>query len=149
LLDFNIAKAQDELALKRQELAQQGAYQNQMASRYETVGSLTKDIMRNEGLPYPQALEKAARLHRPTGYAADVRSDTATKIALAKELDAVEKNYPPLLRSGKSKYAQDQQRLYEAAINRVYSVYGGGEKAASSGTEASGVQDGFGQMKVK
>jgi hypothetical protein len=149
LLDFNIAKAQDDMRMEQAKLASQNAYQDKVASRYETIGSLTQDIMRNEGLPYPQALEKAARLHRPTGYAADVRSDTATKIALAKELDAVEKNYPPLLRSGKSKYAQDQQRLYEAAINRVYSVYGGAEKAASSGTEASGVQDGFGQMKVK
>ena len=136
LLDFNIAEAKDKLALEERKLASQNAYQDKVASRYETIGSLTQDIMRNEGLPYPQALEKAARLHRPTGYAADVRSDTATKIALAKELDAVEKNYPPLLRSGKSKYAQDQQRLYEAAINRVYSVYGGAEKAAPSAGSA-------------
>jgi hypothetical protein len=149
LLDFNIAKAKDELALKERELAQQAANQAQMLGRYETIGSLTRDIMRNEGLPYPQALEKAARLHRPTGYAADVRSDAATKIALAKELDVVEKTYPAMVRSGKSKFAQDQQRLYEAAINRVYSVYGGAGTTASSGTEASGVQDGFGEMKVK
>jgi hypothetical protein len=147
LLDFNIAKAKDERDLKERELAQQAANQAQMLGRYETISSLTREIMQNEGLPYPQALEKAARLHRPTGYAADVRSDAATKIALAKELDVVEKTYPALMRSGKSKYAQEQQRLYEAAINRVYSVYG--EKAASSGTEASGVQDGFGEMKVK
>jgi hypothetical protein len=79
LLDFNIAKAKDELALKERELAQQAANQAQMLGRYETIGSLTRDIMRNEGLPYPQALEKAARLHRPTGYAADVRSDDRRK----------------------------------------------------------------------
>jgi hypothetical protein len=87
LLDFNIAKAKDELALKQQELAQQGAYQNQMASRYETVGSLTKDIMRNEGLPYGQALEKAAKMLKPAGYAADVRAETTLATARAKAVE--------------------------------------------------------------
>ena len=86
-LDFQIAKAKDELALKERELAQQGAYQNQMASRYETVGSLTKDIMRNEGLPYDKALEKAARMLKPTGYAADVRAETTLATARAKAVE--------------------------------------------------------------
>ena len=146
-LQFQIAKAQDDLQMEKAKLAQQGAYQNQMASRYETVGSLTRDIMKNEGLPYDKALEKAGNIMKG-GIPAGVRSDASTKIALAKELDAIEKNYPAMLRSGDSKMAQENRRAYEAAINRVYSIYGG--SPAESQTGAPSANSGqWGEMRVK
>ena len=75
------------MALERAKLAQQAAYQQGTLSRYETVGSLTRDIMANEGLPYDKALEKAARLLKPAGYAADVKADTALMIARQKAVE--------------------------------------------------------------
>jgi hypothetical protein len=124
MLQFNIAKAQDELALKKQELAQSGAAQSQMASRYETIGSLTRDIMQNERLPYDKALEKAARLMKPTGYAADTRADASTRAALATALGKVEAEYPAIARTGPSKFAQGNRAAYENAINNVYNSFG-------------------------
>lgn len=143
LLQFNIAKAKDDLAMEKQKLAQQGAYQQASLSKYETVGSLTRDIMQNEGLPYAQALEKAGNIMKG-GIPAGARADASTKIALAKELDAVEKNYPAMMRSGNSKFAQDNQRAYEAAINRVYNTYGGAPQGATGNApQPSMAQKGF------
>jgi hypothetical protein len=133
-LEFNIAKAKDELALKNRELAQSGAYQNQMASRYETIGSLTRDIMQNERLPYDKALEKAGRLMKPTGYAADTRADASTRAALATALGKVEEKYPAITRTGPSKFAQGNRAAYENAINSVYSTFGAGPPTAGDPT---------------
>lgn len=93
LLQFHIADAKDKLALEQQKLASQNAYQNAALSRHETIGSLTRDIMQNEGLPYPQALEKAAKLVRPGGYAADVRAESATSVQLQKDIDKIDDAY--------------------------------------------------------
>jgi hypothetical protein len=124
MLQFNIAKAKDELALKKEELNNARNYQGQMASRYETVGSLTRDIMQNEGLSYDKALEKAARIMKPTGYAADTRADATTRAALATALGKVEAEYPAITRTGSSKFAQGNRAAYENAINNVYSSFG-------------------------
>ena len=105
-------------------------------SRYETVGSLTKDIMKNEGLSYDKALEKAGNILKG-GIPAGMRGDTSTKIALAKELDAIEKNYPAIMRSGDSKLAQENRRAYEAAINRVYSIYGNPAQGGAGSAQPS------------
>jgi hypothetical protein len=138
-LQFQIAKAQDELALKRQELAQQAANQAQMLGRYETVGSLTKDIMRNEGLPYDRALEKAARMLKPTGYAADVRAGTAQNANLdkaLKDIDAKQKYaFLTMMRPDNPKYA-GLKAEYEAEKRAAYDRYGGGETAAPSAGSA-------------
>ena len=85
LLQFQIAKAKDEMEMENRKLAALTSYQQASLSRHETISSLTREIMQNEGLPYGQALEKAGRLHRPAGYAADVKADTflATKRAEA------------------------------------------------------------------
>ena len=138
LLQFQIAKAQDDLQMEKAKLAQQASNQGQLMSRYETVGSLTKDIMKNEGLSYDKALEKAGNILKG-GIPAGMRGDTSTKIALAKELDAIEKNYPAIMRSGDSKLAQENRRAYEAAINRVYSIYGGSAAENPAGRSASKV----------
>jgi hypothetical protein len=141
LLQFQIAKAQDEMQMEKAKLAQQASNQGQLMSRYETVGSLTKDIMKNEGLSYDKALEKAGNILKG-GIPAGMRGDTSTKIALAKEIDAIEKNYPAIMRSGDSKLAQENRRAYEAAINRVYSIYGGSAAENPAGRSAlpSGVK---------
>jgi hypothetical protein len=138
-LDFQIAKAKDELALKERELAQQAANQAQMLGRYETVGSLTRDIMRNEGLPYDRALEKAARMLKPTGYAADVRAGTAQNANLdkaLKDIDAKQKYaFLTMMRPDNPKYA-GLKAEYEAEKRAAYDRYGGGEAAAPSAGSA-------------
>jgi hypothetical protein len=53
----------------------------------DTVLGLTRDIMRQTGVPYDQALETAARMLKPAGYAADVRADTALSVARAKAVE--------------------------------------------------------------
>jgi hypothetical protein len=138
-LQFQIAKAQDDMEMEKAKLASQNAYQNKMASRYETIGSLTQDIMRNEGLPYPQALEKAARLHRPTGYAADVRAGTAQNANLdkaLKDIDAKQKYaFLAVMNPESPKYA-GLKAEYEAEKRAAYARYGGGETAAPSAGSA-------------
>ena len=87
LLQFNIANAKDQLEMEKLKHAATTSFQQASLSRHETISSLTKEIMQNEGLPYGQALEKAARLYRPAGYAADVRADTALAVAKAKAVE--------------------------------------------------------------
>jgi hypothetical protein len=123
--------------MEEAKLASQNAYQNKMASRYETVGSLTKDIMQNEGLPYDKALEKAARMLKPTGYAADVRAGTAQNANLdkaLKDIDAKQKYMLlPIMDPKNPKYAA-LKADYDAEKRDAYSRYGGGETAAPSAT---------------
>jgi len=137
MLQFQIAKANQEFALKERELAQSGAYQNKMASRYETIGSLTRDIMQNERLPYDKALEKAGRLLKPTGYAADTKADASTRAALATALNKVEAEYPAIARTGPSKFAQGNRAAYENAMNNVYRTFGAEPQGASNASTIS------------
>ena len=128
-LEFNIAKAKDELALKNRELAQSGAYQNQMASRYETIGSLTRDIMQNERLPYDKALEKAGRLMKPAGYAADVKAGTALNANLdkaLKDIDAKDKyRFLSILKPDNPRYGP-MKAEYDAEVRAAHARYGDG-----------------------
>ena len=141
LLQFHIADAKDKLDLEKQKLASQNSYQQGiLAKQPDTVRDLTKDIMRQTGLPYDQALERAGNILKPGAFAATTRADASTKIALAKEIDAVEKNYPAMMRSGSSKFAQDNQRAYEAAINRVYSTYGASPQGGAPSGGATRIQ---------
>jgi len=149
MLKFNIAKAQDELALKREELANTRNYQGQMASRYETVGSLTKEIMQNEGLPYGKALEKAGNILKPAGYAADTRADASTRAALATALGKVEEKYPAITRTGPSKMAQGNRAAYENAVNSVYSTFGAEPQGAPSAAQAGANSGQWGNLRVK
>jgi hypothetical protein len=150
VLDFNIAKAKDELALKEREfglkereLANTRNYQNQMASRYETVGSLTRDIMQNEGLPYDKALEKAGRIMKPTGYAADVRAGTARNANLDKALEMIDAKFKllPMLKPDNPKYAP-MKAEYDALVRAAHVRYGeGGAQPSSAPTSLA--QKGF------
>jgi len=137
MLQFQIAKANQEFALKERELAQTASAQNKMASRYETIGSLTRDIMQNEGLPYDKALEKAGRLLKPTGYAADTKADASTRAALATALNKVEAEYPAIARTGPSKFAQGNRAAYENAMNNVYRTFGAEPQGASNASTIS------------
>ena len=149
LLDFNIAKAKDVHALKERELAQQAANQAQMLGRYETIGSLTKDIMRNEGLPYPQALEKAARMLKQAGYAADVRAETTLATARAKAIEKAQATPIGLMLAmtdpSNPKYPAMKAK-FEAEVQRQLDLLSPG-LASTSGSPPE--QDGFGPMKVK
>ena len=133
LLQFHIADSQDRMALERDKLAQSAAQQRQLMSRYETVGSLTRDIMANEGIPYDKALEKAARLLKPTGYAADVRAEVAQNANLdkaLKELDAKQKYAVlPFMKPDSPKYASLKAE-YETEKRAIYQRYGGGQGVA-------------------
>jgi hypothetical protein len=144
LLDFNIAKAKDELALKEREfglkereLAQTAAAQNKMASRYETVGSLTREIMQNEGLPYGKALEKAGNILKPSGYAAELRAGTANNANLEnalKDINAQQKyKLLGMLKPDNPRYAP-LKASYDADIKAAYDRYGGGDGAPTAST---------------
>jgi hypothetical protein len=145
MLKFQIAKAQDELALKREEINNARNYQGQMASRYETIGSLTKDIMQNEGLPYDKALEKAGRLMRPTGYAADVRAGTAQSANLdkaLKDIDAKQKYMLlGMLKPDNPRYGP-LKADYDAEVKAAYARHGGGATQTNA-PQASLAQKGF------
>lgn len=153
-LEFNIAKAKDELALKNRELAQSGAYQGQMASRYETIGSLTRDIMQNEGLPYDKALEKAGRLMKPSGYAADVRAGTALNANLDKALEKIDAKDKyrllAILKPDSPRYGPLKAE-YEAEIRDVMNRYGegGGQPASPSAARAGANSGQWGNLRVK
>lgn len=88
LLKFQIAKAKDEMEMENRKLAATTSYQQGMLGRQpDTVLGLTRDIMRQTGAPYGQALEMAARMLKPAGYAADVRADTTLAAARAKAVE--------------------------------------------------------------
>ena len=145
MLKFQIAKAQDELALKMEEINNARNYQGQMASRYETIGSLTKDIMQNEGLPYDKALEKAGRLMKPAGYAADVRAGTAQNANLdkaLKDIDAKQKYMLlGMLKPDNPRYGP-LKADYDAEVKAAYARHGGGAPQANA-PQASLAQKGF------
>lgn len=135
LLKFHIADSQDKLKLEREKLASQNSFQQASLSRHETISSLTKEIMQNEGLPYGQALEKAARLYRPAGYAADVRAGTAQNANLdkaLKDIDAKQKYmFLPLMKPDNPKYAALKAE-YDAEKRAANIRYGGAETTEPS-----------------
>jgi hypothetical protein len=143
-LEFQIAKAQDDAKLAQAQLAQQGAYQNQMASRYETVGSLTKDIMQNEGLPYDKALEKAAKMLKPAGYAADVRAGVVENANLDKALSLIDKKFMllPMMNPTDPKYA-DMKAEYDSLVRAAYDRYGRGVGGQAGAATPSLAKKGF------
>jgi len=149
LLQFHIAKAKDDLQMEKAKLASQNAYQQASLGRHETIGSLTRDIMRNEDLPYNKALEKAGRLIRPAGYAADVRAGTSENANLDKALEKIDKKYPLLsmMDPKNPKYA-GMKAEYDAEVRAAYARHGGiGAAAPSAG--APSPTTGWGDMRVK
>lgn len=84
--------------------------------------------MQNEGLPYNDALEKAGRLLKPTGYAADVKAGTARNANLDKALEMIDEKFPLLtiLRPENPRYAP-MKAEYDALVKAAYTRYGGGE----------------------
>lgn len=134
-LQFQIAKTQDDAKLAQAQLAQQGAYQNQMASRHETISSLTRDIMQNEGLPYGKALEKAGRLVRPAGYAADVRAGVVENTNLEKALATIDKKFMllPMMKPSDPQYPA-MKAEYDSLVRAAHTRYGKGDGGQSGST---------------
>jgi hypothetical protein len=144
LLQFHIADAQDKLKLEREKLASQNAYQQSALGRHETIGSLTRDIMQNEGLPYNKALEKAGRLVRPAGYAADVRAGTAESANLDKALAEINKKFMllPMMNPKDPTYA-GMKAEYEDAVRAAYANHNkmvGGQAGAAPSTGATRIR---------
>ena len=152
LLKFQIAKAKDELELENRKHASTTAYQQASLSRHETISSLTREIMQNEGLPYGQALEKAARLYRPAGYAADTRAVSAGDIQLQKDIEKIDDFYRPLMA-----FEKDPAKLAALQAKRDAEVRAKmQQKPTSSGgatgnaPPAQGVNSGqWGDLRVK
>jgi len=127
-LQFQIAKAQDEMEMEKRKLAQQSANQAQIMSRYETVGSLTRDIMRNEGLPYDKAFAKASNALKG-GISADINAVEKNKTAYIAGMKEIDANYPPMIASRDPKIAAGR----EQAIRELKALTGMSGVAASSG----------------
>jgi hypothetical protein len=138
LLQYHIAKAQDDLQMEKAKLASQNTYQQSLLGRHETIGSLTRDIMQNEGLPYNKALEKAGRLVRPAGYAADVRAGTTENANLDKALEKIDKKYMllPMMDPKDPTYAR-MKAEYDAAVRAAYANHNkmvGGQAGSTAPT---------------
>jgi hypothetical protein len=129
LLAFHIADAQDKMALEKQKLAQQAANQGQLMSRYETVGSLTRDIMQNEGLPYDKAFEKASNALKG-GIPAGIRSEASLASARAKAIEKVQASLPGILLAttpeSSPKYAERKKRYDQAVQAEMDVLFPGG-----------------------
>jgi hypothetical protein len=115
-----------------------------MASRYETVGSLTKDIMQNEGLPYDKALEKAAKMLKPAGYAADIRAGVVENANLDKALGLIDKKFMllPMMNPTDPKYA-GMKAEYDSLVRAAYDRYGKGTGGQAGTAPPSLAQKGF------
>lgn len=139
LLQFHIADAQDKLKLEREKLASQNAYQQASLGRYETVGSLTRDIMQNEGLPYDKALEKAARMLKPAGYAADVRAGVVENTNLEKALATIDKKFMllPMMKPSDPQYPA-MKAEYDSLVRAAHTRYGKGDGGQAGATPSTG-----------
>jgi hypothetical protein len=149
LLQFHIAEAKDRLALEQQKLASQNAYQQASLSRYETVGSLTKDIMRNEGLPYGQALEKAGNIMKG-GIPAGLRAESATSVQLQKDIDKIDDAYRMWMMVTKdpAKLAELQAKR-DAEVRAKMQNAGRSNSGAGPSGGAANPTSGWGDLRVK
>jgi hypothetical protein len=139
MLKFQIEKArqefvlkQEELGLKREELQNTRNYQGQIASRYETVGSLTRDIMKNEGLSYGQAFAKASNALKG-GIGADIRADASRSVQLQKDIDKIDETFYPIIMATK-----DPAKLAALNAKRDSLVQKKIQEASMGGASTSG-----------
>jgi len=139
VFDFNINKSKQEFALKERELGLKATelqnarnYQNKMASRYETVGSLTRDIMQNQGLSYDKAFEKASNALKG-GIGADIRADAGRSIQLQKDIDKVDEFFYPMILATK-----DPAKLADLYAKRDLLVKKKKQEANMGDTSTSG-----------
>jgi hypothetical protein len=152
LFQFHIADAMDKQKLEEKKLAQTGAYYGAMASKYENVSSLTKDIMQNEGLPYDKAIEKAGNILKG-GIPAGIRSSTSDAANLDKRLKdiAAQQKYSMLAfyKPDNPKYAPLKAE-YDAEVRAAYANHGGGGASISDAAPAiAAPPSGWGPAKVK
>jgi hypothetical protein len=129
-LQFQIAKAQDDLQMEKAKLAQTGAYYNSMAGRQpETLSSLAAAL--EKATPEQRKfLEQAARMK--LGTAADIGAVEKNKSAFIAGMKEIDANYPPLLASRDAKIAA----MREQAIRELKSLTGMSAAGASTGAAA-------------
>lgn len=126
MLQFQIAKAQDDLAMEKQKLAQQGAYQQGILSRQpETLQGLATAL--EKATPEQRKfLEQAATIRY--GTAAGIGAVEKNKAAFISGMKEIDANYPPLLASRDPKTAA----MREQAIRELRAL------TNMTGTEGSG-----------
>lgn len=127
-LQFQIAKAQDDLAIERQKLAQQGAYQQGILSRQpETLQGLAAAL--EKATPEQRKfLEQAASIRY--GTAAGIGAVEKNKAAFISGMKEIDANYPPLLASRDPKTAaMREQAIRELrALTNMTGIEGSGNK---------------------
>ena len=113
---------------------QQLAVQKASAARQpEDLRSIAAVLRKEDSsLTMAQALQQASKLKY--GVSADIRSDATTKVALAKELTDIDKEFPPITLQGDSKLAQRNRVERQNRINRLYEAY---EMSPPSGATAA------------
>lgn len=119
----------------------------------ETVSGLAQQLMKDPSFKGTQndALMQAANMLKG-GIGAGIRADASKVIALENNLTKLEDKYPAAIRSGKTPYAKEQQRLYDLAVQRAYATAGleypgaGGISSAVPGDASSGQ---WGNFRVK
>jgi hypothetical protein len=150
-LQFQIAKAKDELEMEKAKLAQTGAYYNSIAGRQpENVMSLARQLMQDPAFKGTQndAIEKAAYLLKG-GVAAGIRGETASAANLDKALKDIDANIKyqmlTIMDPSNPKYAS-LKAAYDAERRAAYVRHG---NAGISGAVPAASNDGFGPMKVR
>jgi len=140
MLQFHIADAQDRLALEKQKLESQNAYQRGILSRQpETLQGLAAAL--EKATPEQRKfLEQAANIRY--GTAAGIGAVEKNKAAFISGMKEIDTNYPPLLASRDPKTAAMREQAIRE-LRALTNMTG----AASNVPEAT--QDGFGPMKVK
>jgi hypothetical protein len=155
MYQFSIAKAQDDLAIEKQKLAQTGAYYGAMAGRQpDTVTGLAKQILQDPsftGTPN-DALDKAANMLKG-GIPAGIRASTSDAANLDKRLKdiAAQQKYSMLAyyKPDNPKYAPLKAE-YDAEVRAAYANHGGGGASISDAAPAiAAPPSGWGPAKVK
>jgi hypothetical protein len=124
-LQFQIAKAQDDLQIEKAKLAQTGAYYSAAASRMpETVTGLAKQLMQDPTFKGTQndAIAQAANMLKG-GIPAGIRSETALAEARAKAIEKVDASLIgklfALTRESDPKYAERKKKYDQQVLQQM------------------------------
>jgi len=128
-LQFQIAKAQDDMQMERAKLAQQGAYQQGVLSRQpETLQGLAA-ALEKASPEQRKFLEQAANIRY--GTAAGIGATEKNKSAFIAGMKEIDANYPPMIVNSNPKMAA----MREQAIRELKALTGmTGASGASTGS---------------
>jgi hypothetical protein len=144
MLDFNIAKAQDDLQMEKAKLAQTGAYYSAAANRIpETVTGLAKELMKDpafKGTPN-DAIAQAANMLKG-GIPAGIRSETALAEARAKAIEKVDASLTgklfALTNESDPKYAERKKKYDQQVLQQMQQLIPPGALPSIGNTSPSG-----------